>query len=46
MPIDPAYAAKVDEGVGAFIMEDDKGKAAKAQLLAKDANRPGLCSQG
>ena len=25
------------QGVGAFIMEDDKGKAAKAQLLAKDA---------
>ena len=25
------------QGVCAFIMEDDKGKAAKAQLLAKDA---------
>ena len=25
------------QGVGAFIMEDDKGKAAKAQLLVKDA---------
>ena len=25
------------QGVGAFIMEDDKGKAAKAQLLIKDA---------
>lgn len=25
------------QGVGAFIMEDDKGNAAKAQLLAKDA---------
>ena len=25
------------QDVGAFIMEDDKGKAAKAQLLAKDA---------
>ena len=24
------------QGVGAFIMEDDKGKAAKAQLLVKD----------
>ena len=25
------------QGVGAFIMEDDKGKAAKVQLLVKDA---------
>ena len=25
------------QGVGAFIMEDDKAKAAKAQLLVKDA---------
>ena len=25
------------QGVGSFIMEDDKGKAAKAQLLVKDA---------
>ena len=25
------------QGIGGFIMEDDKGKAAKAQLLVKDA---------
>ena len=33
------------QGVGAFIMEDDKGKAAKAQLLVKDAIACSVCRE-
>ena len=33
------------QGVGAFIMEDDKGKAAKAQLLVKDAIKLAVYSE-
>ena len=33
------------QGVGAFIMEDDKGKAAKAQLLGKRMQSSLQCMQ-